>query len=148
MCTQQVCRYDSAKLNIEIIEEFLRLREQTVNDYNYALHNRWGASGTLLEKIGFTRSSNEEHLTMLIILSNQSVGNCSWASAEGIVYAYWMLDKLKGNDFKLPENPEEVALLKASTDTFFNHWLAFAQNDLLEKYKATGSDPEAVLNPD
>jgi hypothetical protein len=146
--TQQIGRYDSSKIDIDIIQELLNLHDNPRSNYQEALHksNARAPCGTLLSKIGFTSSSNDEALTKLVKLPNQIIGNCSWAAPEGILYAYWILTQLQKNDFQLPEIPEEVTTLKASADAFFSHWLTFTQDHLLAKYQANGFDPAPILS--
>lgn len=133
----QIHRFDRSKLDRESIQLLFDVRSMSPEQYKKATLE------TLPKKLAFTKSQNEIDLEILIQLAFQIVGNCSWASNEGMLHVFLILDKLKSKAFKLEGISAED--LKKTTDNTFTTWLAFQQMLLLDKYISADSDHALML---
>lgn len=142
--TIKIGRYGPTKLNSNFIQKLLALRSKDDSNYHQAMNNDEGKS-PLLEEIGFETGDNETTLESLAALPVQKVGNCAWANQEATVKAYFLLTKIQERGFKLPENPEELTLVKTSMEETFQTWLLSQKMTFIEKNIISGSNPEAII---
>lgn len=123
----EIHRLDPKKIDLAAIQLLLTTRNQKAEESYKSLRE------TLPKALGFTQTANEIALENLIAISEQIVGNCSWASNEGIVKAFLFLDRLKANSFKVDESSK---ILKLILEPVYDSWLIYQQILLLDKYLA------------
>lgn len=90
----------------------------------------------LPEELNFTPTKMTKFLVDNCTLPDQVVGNCSWASLEGAVWALIVLSDIRLNQLTVPNSvvsPQRMVQLK----NIFNLWVAFNQLYHLERYLDT-----------
>ncbi|MCE5316126.1 MAG: ankyrin repeat domain-containing protein [Parachlamydia sp.] len=133
----KIQRFDPNKLDQNAIQMLIDIGSQPEEKYMEAM------TTTLPKQLSFTQSENEQLLQELIDIPLQIVGNCGWASTEGMVKAFLLLQRLKDNNFSLAvRQPEE---LKQSNEITFANWLFFQQMLLLDKYIAPERDHHLIM---
>ncbi len=124
-----VHRFDPKKLTVEAITFLQSLKGKTKGDHKI------GIESTLPKMLGFKpQSQNELSLQRKVALPFQIVGNCSWASTEGIIKAYMLLKATKGAPDKVP-----------SINSTFLSWQLFQQMLVLDKYLKHPIDPKLLF---
>lgn len=123
-------RYDPLKLNQTSIQKLIDLSFSSQENYRKALNN--GSESSLLKEVGFEfQTKNSMKLQKMTALSNQKVGNCTWANTEGAVKAYFLLSRLENDSFEIPKKHRK---LEKDVSKTFNNWLFFHRLTALEKY--------------
>lgn len=134
----EIYRFDPNKLNEKIID-FLHKEVKNKEEYKELI------TKILPHELDFSQSDNERELQKLAALTMQTVGNCSWASVEGEVKAYMLLERLKERSFVLPTDASEKEALKASVDQTFRSWQVFQQIEIFDKYLDNPVDRNIVF---
>ncbi len=130
--------FDPSKLDEDSIK-LLLFKNRSLEEFQNMI------SITLPETLAFEQTENERALEDAGHLPFQIVGNCSWASKEGIVKAFLLLKELESPGFaELTDDTEKMQRLQ-SVDTTFTSWQLFQQMRLLEKYLKGPVDSNLVL---
>jgi hypothetical protein len=121
----QVMRFDKTKLDEDILDDLLKLKNGTEKEYKYCMQKY------LPDALSFRKQQKEElSIEKQARLPMQIVGNCSWAATEGIVKTLILLHT---KDAK-------------TLDKTFTSWQVQTQAKLLEKYLKNPLDPDLVYH--
>ncbi|MBS0636878.1 MAG: ankyrin repeat domain-containing protein, partial [Verrucomicrobia bacterium] len=123
-----VYRFNRDKIAEQDIELLIGCKDQSCERYVQAFQE------TLPTRLEFSQSDNEVMLEKMMALPMQTVGNCAWASVEGIVKAYLLVNSLRDTAFVLPETQGEQNGCKLALEHTFTSWLIFQRLELLERY--------------
>ncbi|MCE5293676.1 MAG: ankyrin repeat domain-containing protein [Chlamydiales bacterium] len=117
-----VYRFDPSKLSLKTIEDILSpISKDTPKEYKEYMYE------TLPKLLNFTQENTD--FARQAKLPDQIIGNCTWASTEGIVKAY-LFSKI---------DPKEHAHFT------FLKWQVFQQMKLLDKYLIDPQEPSLVF---
>ncbi|MBS0636411.1 MAG: hypothetical protein JSS12_02775 [Verrucomicrobia bacterium] len=132
-------RFDPSKLNENSIELLINKDKYTEAEYNTLINE------TLPKALAFTQTENEKTLQQLASLPPQIVGNCSWASTEGVVKVFMLLEKLGKKSVVAPNVPSEQKALQEAVNANFAKWQVYQQMQLLEKCIKHTVDPKLLI---
>jgi len=125
-------QYDLTRMNPTVAKKLLEFWTLTSAQYiNFR-------DKELPDLLGFKEVTNESTWEQLARLPLQTYGNCSLASLEGTIKAYFFLNKLRSN----PNKPLQE--IQNETDICFANWKFLQQILLLEKYHKDDLDPQLL----
>lgn len=127
----EVFQFDPNALNNEVLNKISQVPYMDINSYKKLFFEE------LPSTLQFKQDQFEKDLEQVCNLVPQAVGNCSWASPEAAVWAFFVLRELLDEDlgklgqFK-PITEEQTAKFRESEK--FYTWLVFNQMYNLERY--------------
>jgi ankyrin repeat protein len=126
----EVFEFNKNLLTVEVIQKILDLDNLSKEEFEKVLF--LDIAKQLQLKKGTFSQFIEDNST----LSLQRVDNCAWDSAEGIVYAFFLIDCLKhnSNEEKFSDKEQEMKILIKDQQQKFSKWLSFQQLDVFERY--------------
>lgn len=129
----EVFRYDPIFFDEATIVSILDIKTQEANGFKKLFFE------TLPSKLKFEQGEFEKKLEDACKLPDQTVGNCSWTSAEAAVWAFLMLGALKkGCDGRLNSdkilNKDVFNTIVEAKYNKFSAWVYFNQIYHLERY--------------
>jgi len=127
----EVYQFDPTKFDEKIFNMISTSTSQGVQFYQQLFFR------ALPPKLDFKQEKFEKDLEQVCNLASQVIGNCTWASPEAAIWAFFVLRDLLGNESgtlgpSKPITEEETAKFKESKK--FYTWLVFNQMYNLERY--------------
>lgn len=127
----EVFQFDPTALNDAVLNKISQVHKMDIKSYKKLFFEE------LPSTLQFKQDQFEKDLEQVCNLVPQAVGNCTWASPEGAVWAFFVLRELKDEDsgklgqFK-PITEEQTPKFRESEK--FYTWLVFNQMYNLERY--------------
>lgn len=120
----EVYLYDSKRMTSEVVNKLHELKSLEKNEYTKYLF-------TELPKIlDFRQEELQLGIEKCCLLADQTMGNCSWASLEGLVWSVVMLNQIN----QTHESITSLENIVKKVNAIFQFWLLGNQFYFLEKF--------------